>query len=185
MGRARAAKQHMVIDAEVVDGLVHAWTRASRARPAGRDGAADRRSDPPRRPRALLALADDPPQPDQLVRGRLRRRRASITGKPAAPAPRPARAARAVPRRGAGAAGPRGQPRPGLALPLLPASGRGRTATNFDSAEYANIVALLHALLRAARGSVGMARAAGRGRAPAATLAEARAGAATGRTRAT
>ena len=64
-----------------------------------RDGGEDRGSHPPRRVVALLSLADDPPQPGQLVRADVRRRRDGDRP-PGAAAARPARAARPL-RRGA------------------------------------------------------------------------------------
>ena len=86
---------------------------AQGARPPGRDGADDRRPHPPRRAHALLALADDPAQPGQLVRAGVRGRRDRVRQLRAAAA-RHARAARALRLRPA-------QLRPRPALPVPPA----------------------------------------------------------------
>ena len=74
--RAPRRGQHLVFDAEIVDGLVARLEGAARARPARRD---DGRLIADRIHRvgvvALLALADHPPQPGQLVRADVRGRR--------------------------------------------------------------------------------------------------------------
>ena len=107
------AGQHLVFDAEIVDGLVHAW-KARRALGLSDETARDdRRPHPPRRVVALLALADDAPQPGQLVRADVRRRR-DRHRQPGAAAARPARAARALRRAG------RATSAPGLRFQYLP-----------------------------------------------------------------
>ena len=126
------AGQHVMFDAQIVDGLVHAWRARKALGLSGRLAAADRRPHPPRRALALLALAVDPAQPDQLVRADLRRRRDGHR-RPDAAAPRPARAA---PPASCSAAGNFGA---GLRFQYYPRGGRGRPL-NLDSAEYSNIV---------------------------------------------
>ena len=103
---------------------------APRARAVRRDGREDRRPHPSRRVVALLALADDPPQPGQLVRADVRRRRDGDRP-PGPPAARPAQAAR--PLRGGRNFGA------GLRFQYLPHLAPYARA-NLDSAEYANIV---------------------------------------------
>ena len=127
------AGQHLVFDAEIVDGLVHAW-KARRALGLPDETAReDRRPHPPRRLVALLALADDPPQPGQLVRAHVRRRRDGDRA-PGPAAPRPARRQlRALRRRAGRNFGA------GLRFQYLPAP-RAYARSNVDSAEYANIV---------------------------------------------
>ena len=125
------AGQHLVYDAEIVDGLVHAWKARQALGLPRRDRANDRRPHPPRRAHALLALADDPAQPGQLVRADLRGRRdrvrrATCCGATCAQQPRrassPARATSA----------------PACASSTCRTS--ALRARNVDSAEYANIV---------------------------------------------
>src|SRR3954453_17768426 len=88
---AKNGGQHLVFDAEVVDGLTYAYRardalqlpdttvkaiRDAIHTTARRQAQADPRRDPPHRPRRLLALPDDSAQPDQLVRADVLRRRA-------------------------------------------------------------------------------------------------------------
>ena len=112
--------QHLVVDGEVADALAVAW----RARDAiGLDpNVAALIQDRLRRVAQgpVLALSDDPAEPDQLVRRGLQRRRRGHR-RSLVPAPRPARAAAGLraldpPAR----AGHRGHARPGHALPLPP-----------------------------------------------------------------
>ena len=93
--------------------------RPPRARPLRRAGGRDRRPHPPHRDGQLLALAGDPPQPDQLVRARLRGQR-DRDQQPAAAPPRPAAADRALRRAGARVAGTAGNLGPGLRFNYLP-----------------------------------------------------------------
>ena len=131
MGDATAG-QHLMYDAEIVDGLVHAWKARKALGLSDELAAEDRRPHPPRRALALLALADDPAQPDQLVRADVRRRR-DRHRRPDPAAPRHARTDRALPSTGTA------QLRPGPALPVPPAAPPW-IRSNVDSAEYANIV---------------------------------------------
>ena len=81
---ARRANQHMVIDTEIVDGLRHAWLARRELGLTAAAVGADRRPHPPHHDGQLLPLADDPPEPDQLVRADVRRGR--HRDRPSAPA---------------------------------------------------------------------------------------------------
>ena len=87
--------QHLVFDAEVIDGLTYAFKARSGAGAAGLDGGQAARRDLTHRAREVLALPDDPAEPDQLVRADVRRRPHGHRRPDAAQA-RPARAAAAL-----------------------------------------------------------------------------------------
>ena len=120
---------------------------SARARPVRRDGGEDRRPHPPRGVVALLALADHPPQPGQLVRAHVRGRRDRDGALPPAAA-RPPRAARPLRReRRPLPERRRGQLRRRAALPL-PAGPRAQRPRQPRLGRVREHRALLPALLR-------------------------------------
>ena len=125
------APQHVMIDAQIVDALVHAWQARRELGLPARTVRLIRDRIHRRGALLVLALAAAPAQPDQLVRARLCRRRHGYR-RPDAAAPRPAFAAHAVHHRSA-------QLRRRAALPIRAAAAAGAPA-NVDSAEYSNIV---------------------------------------------
>jgi hypothetical protein len=139
MRRLRSG-QHVMVDAEVVDGLVHAWMarRALRLSPKLSRRIAD----------SIHAVARSPfwrwpairVNQFQLVRPDLQRR-CDRHGPLAARPPRPLAPDRALRPRGAtGTADHAGNLGPGLRFAYFPGR-RMQLRENFDSAEYANIVA--------------------------------------------
>ena len=136
----RAGGQHLVFDAEVVDGLVYAYRAREALQLPDSDRDEDPRRDPQHRARLLLALPDDPPEPGQLVRADVRRRRDRDR--------RPRRCSSATCplqlKRFFNGVRAAARPASATSAPACASTtSRARTingTTNVDSAEYANIV---------------------------------------------